>query len=235
MDEALLPISDSASKQEKKEQPPLPTKQCPSAMGPFLTLTLLFVLGVIFLSCDALKQQYAMATGHTQVEHFRVDVRLYESQVKSDGKSVSYSKIPCTPNTTLYEKWGLPSGQCSNAIPLAEDCYGLIIVFWGGGLFAWSVGAFNNDERCYWRMFWVVSCIVHAISMIALAFLHMDRVAWVESLNRHVTHVPYPTPEGGIGLLRTDSFVPDLYWVTFLECCSVIAFGCMTFSIFVIF
>lgn len=135
------------------------------------------MLGALLVVCDIFTQPYAIAVCYTQVEHFTTHALVHPFKVTVDEKSLWYSDLHCTPNTTLYEEWGHPSGQCDNAIPIAKGLAGLALYWWAGGFLMWSLGAmrFKQNFICAWAF----SLMLHVLSMATFVELYTGRAEWV--------------------------------------------------------
>lgn len=223
---SLLPEHDAESlvitktKQPKEPEPFV-------NQGYFYWVVYCFLLGCACIAGDVLMPTYAVGTGRLGFEsdalnlYFNVYVGPYG--VWSLTNFVSFSNLPCTPNTTLYEAWGLPSGQCTNTIPSSYKGYVPVVGFWAYSVIFWCVSA-----RCVTRKvsrWWLfLSFIMQGLSWQALFRICDERAAWVDSLNQRPLQVPYQTLQGDIGLAHAEAFKFADFLLTLVTIINGVAF-----------
>lgn len=101
----------------------------------FEALLVLFAFSIVFTLGDAFDPMYAVGTASTNVDKVEFYFYLWNDRLESAGHVIYFSELPCTPNTTFYEKWGRPSGQCDPGFPNFKIEYAVLMNVWAGGVF----------------------------------------------------------------------------------------------------
>lgn len=167
----LLPITSKPA--DAPEQPKLPERE------PFVGWVIVASFGLV-IACvvgDDMHQAYATGRAHTQVEQIPLAVWVHGSKISVHDHYVSYADLPCTPNTTLYEAWGLPSGQCANTIPSSHDKKRdlLKLLYYSGCL--WFIGL-EYKTFCF-KFLCFLGLIAQVLATLQLEDIYQERNAWV--------------------------------------------------------